>query len=347
MKTSSRWASLALMTAVGASSWSCSGDADPAPGPSGSGGSSGTGGGTGGGPEGGACIGDYVPGDYPPDVTDANAWLTISGVPGQPNPRQYKVHVPPSYDCRIPTPLLFCIHGLQQNGVMFCVHGSAGKDSGPRGFVDKSDQEGFILVIPTGAGNAWNGAGCCGNPELDDVALFKALVGEVSRHVNVDSRRIYATGFSNGGFMSNRIACEAADVFTAVAPSAGALIGMACQPSRPVSLLSIHGTADTYVNFSSQASLVDAMATANGCSTTTIPAVIPASGGDTTCVTRSGCPDGIEVTSCTVQDGGHVWFGDPTCGTGAGPDTCSRVGANSTFFNNADAVWEFLSRLSR
>jgi poly(3-hydroxybutyrate) depolymerase len=89
------------------------------------------------------------------------------------------------------------------------------------------------------------------------------------------------------------------------------------------------------------------MAMANGCGTATMPATIPGSGGDTTCVTRTGCPNGIEVTSCTVQGGGHVWFGDPSCGTGAGAAGCAFVGANSTFFNNTDAVWEFFKRLSR
>jgi polyhydroxybutyrate depolymerase len=360
MKSFSRLACFAPLATFVFGTWACSGDDNSGSGTAGAGatgGSAGAGttggvggggsGGTGGSPDApGTCIGDYGPGDYPPNVTDASAWLTISGVQGQPNPRQYKVHVPPGYDCRVPTPLLFCIHGLQQNGVMLCVNGSAGKDSGPRGFVDKSDKEGFILVIPTGAGNAWNGAGCCGNANLDDVAFFKALVEEVSKHLNVDSRRVYATGLSNGGYMSNRLACEAADVFTAVAPGSGGLSGIACNPSRPISVLNIHGTADGIVNFTNQASSVSAMAMASGCSLANMPATIPLSGADTTCVTQSGCPNGIEVTSCTVQGGGHVWFGDPTCGTGVAT-ACSIVGANSTFFNNTDAVWDFFKRLSR
>jgi len=303
--------------------------------------------GAGGSPEGGACVGDYVPGDYPPAVDDANAWLEISGVTGQPNPRQYKVHIPPSYDCRVPTPLLFCIHGLMQNGVMFCVNGSSGKTAGAKGFVDKSNEAGFILVIPTGAGNAWNGAGCCGNTNLDDVALFKALVTEVSKHANVDSKRVYATGLSNGGYMSYRLACEAADVFTAVAPGSGGLSGQACNPSKPISVLDIHGDADGIVAYSQQAPSMAAVAMGNGCMTTTTPATVPGSGGDTECITRTGCPNGIEVTSCTVKGGGHVWFGDPSCGTGAGTLGCGFVGANSTFLYNTDAVWDFLKRFSR
>ncbi|MET0591897.1 MAG: hypothetical protein ABW133_04310 [Polyangiaceae bacterium] len=298
-------------------------------------------------PEGGACVGDYVPGDYPPAVDDAAAWLTISGVTGQPNPRQYKVHIPPSYDCKVPTPLLFCIHGLMQNGVMFCVNGSSGKTAGAKGFVDKSNEAGFILVIPTGAGNAWNGAGCCGNTNLDDVALFKALVTEVSKHANVDQKRIYATGLSNGGYMSYRLGCEAADVFTAIAPGSAGLSGQPCNPSRPLPVLAIHGDADGIVNYSGLAPSMEAVAKGNGCMTTTTPSTIPASGGDTTCETRTGCPSGVEVTSCTVKGGGHVWFGDPSCGTGAGALGCGFVGANSTYLNNTDVVWDFLKRFSK
>jgi polyhydroxybutyrate depolymerase len=341
--------SLTSLAALAAGSLGCSSDSTPGGqgGAGGSAGNGGAGGGTDAAPEGGTCVGDYVPGDYPPGVDDSNAWLEISGVTGQPNPRQYKVHVPPSYDCHVPTPLLFCIHGFMQNGVMFCVNGSAGTTAGPKGFVDESNEAGFLLVIPTGAGNAWNAGSCCGGSSVDDVALFKALVTEVSTHANVDPKRVYATGFSNGGMMSYRLACEAADVFTAVAPGSGALFIDSCNPARPIPVLDIHGTADTFVNYSQQELSTAKLAMADGCMAATEPATVPVSGGDTACITRTGCPSGMEVTSCTVTGGGHVWFGDPSCGTGAGAGACSVVGANSTFFNNTDAVWNFLKRFSR
>src|SRR5687768_9906335 len=65
--------------------------------------------------------GDWTAGDYPPDLR-GQTYLEISGLDGQQgNTRQYKVHVPPGYDPKVPTPLVFCIHGLGQNAVMFCV----------------------------------------------------------------------------------------------------------------------------------------------------------------------------------------------------------------------------------
>jgi polyhydroxybutyrate depolymerase len=359
MQNSNRFLSLVAFVFAGSGAIACSSDSaiqNPAgssgaggnagsSGAAGTGGSGGTGGGSGG-TDAGTCSGDWTAGDYPPGVDDVNAWLTISGVPGQNDlARQYKVHVPPQYDCHVPTPILFCMHGLQQNGVMFCVNGTAGATSSGKGFVDKSNEAGFILVIPTGYMNSWNGAGCCGNSTLDDTALFKAILAEVSTHLNVDSRRVFATGLSNGGYMSYRLACEAADVFTAIAPGSGGLRGIPCTPAKPISVLDIHGTADNLVPYSLQATSMSTIATANGCGATMRAATVPASGGDTTCVTYEACPAGIEVTGCTVQGGGHVWFGDPTCGTGAAGIGCSIVGANSTFLNNTDAVWSFFSRL--
>jgi polyhydroxybutyrate depolymerase len=73
---------------------------------------------------------------------------------------------------------------------------------------------------------------------------------------------------------------------------------------------------------------------------TTHAATQPASKGDTTCLSYDACPSGIDVTGCTVQGGGHVWFGSPNCGTGVDA-ACAIVGANSTSLVNTDAVWDF------
>jgi polyhydroxybutyrate depolymerase len=306
-------------------------------------------------PQGGAPRGtgpgDWTAGDYPPDLA-GQTYLEISGLDGQQgNTRQYKVHVPPSYDRERPTPLVFCFHGLGQNAVMFCVDGA--------GMVQKSDQAGFVLVMPNGYQNRWNAGSCCAGEPLDDVGFVRAVFAEVSSHVNVDLDRVYATGLSNGGFLSYRLACEAADIFTAVSPGAGALtsnqIGWGnmtsdfpqCVPSEPVSVLDLHGTADSIVPYDLQAPSLEIMARQNGCGTATAPALAPKSSGDTTCVSYAGCPNGIEVTGCTVQGGGHVWFGSESCGTGAGPIGCNFVGENSTTLVNTDSVWEFFSRNSK
>lgn len=159
--------------------------------------------------------------------------------------------------------------------------------------------------------------------------------------------------------MSYRLGCEASDIFAAVAPGAGALttneLGWGdtasdfptCAPSERVSVLDIHGMADPIVPYEPQAKSLDLIVPKEGCSTTTVPAKDPQSAGDTMCVSYPGCPEGIEVTACSVQGGGHVWFGSDSCGTGAGTIGCSFVGANSTTLVNTDAVWNFFSRHSK
>jgi polyhydroxybutyrate depolymerase len=281
-------------------------------------------------------------------------YLELTGVKGQgTNTRQYKVHVPPGYDAKKPAPLVFCIHGLAQNAVMFCVTGAA--------MNDKSDQAGFILVMPNGYQNSWNAGTCCGGAstaKLDDVALFRAILAEVAKHVNVDFRRVYATGLSNGAYMSYRLACDAADVFAAVAPAAGAVgkndIGggtnpasdfTTCTPASHVSILDMHGTSDPLIPYSLQAPSLSIFASANGCTTSTTPAPAPPSGGDTTCVSYTGCATGSSVIGCSINGGGHCWFGSPDCGTGGGAIGAAVVGANSDTMKDTDAVWDFFSHV--
>jgi polyhydroxybutyrate depolymerase len=296
-----------------------------------------------------------VAGDYPEELASQN-YLEIPDLPDQGGvTRQYKVHVPPSYKPEEPMPVVFCFHGLGQNAVLFCVGGAD--------MPAKSDQEGFILVMPNGVQNSWNAGTCCGSAassQVDDVAFVRAVFAEISEHLNIDLSRVYATGLSNGGYMSYRLACEASDIFAAVAPGAGA-IGMddigggtsttgnfgECEPSHPVSVLDIHGTADILVPYSLQQPSLERIAMKNGCETTTSPAAQPESGGDTSCVSYEGCPAGIDVTGCTVMDGGHTWFGNASCGTGAGPTGCSIVGKNSEFLVNTDVIWEFFRAHAR
>jgi polyhydroxybutyrate depolymerase len=298
--------------------------------------------------------GDWVAGDYPPDLT-MQTYLEIKDLPGQAgNTRQYKVHVPPGYDPHTPMPVVFCIHGLGQDAVMFCVDGAS--------MPTKADAGHFILVMPNGYQNSWNAGTCCGaavTDGLDDVALMRAIFKEVSSHLNVDLSRVYATGLSNGGYMSYRLACQAADLFVAVAPGSGA-IGMddigggtsstgdfaTCKPSKKVSVLDFHGTADGLIPYSLQKLSLERLATASGCKLTTHAATQPTSGGDTSCVTYDGCPSGIDITGCSVMDGGHDWFGSDNCGTGVAA-ACAIVGANSNTLKNTDAAWDFFSAHSR
>lgn len=123
-------------------------------------------------------------------------------------------------------------------------------------FNEVAAREGFAVAYPYGMNRWWNdGRLIEGRTETDadDVGFIRALVADVDARVTpLDRRRIFATGISNGGFMSLRLACEAADLFAAVAPVAATMpaeLGMGCRPSRPVSVIMIHGTADRQVPY--------------------------------------------------------------------------------------------------
>jgi polyhydroxybutyrate depolymerase len=304
-------------------------------------------------------LGDWMPGDYPSDFVSKGNYLTISGVMGQMNnDRQYAVHVPTGYRSDTPVPALFCLHGLGQTASLFCL------DTGVA-WPTKGDQEGFVVIMPNGYQNSWNAGTCCGaaaSSGLDDVTLMRAIFAEVGKHVNIDLGRVYATGLSNGGYLSYRLGCEASDLFVAIAPSAGgvgtAAIGggtqstsdlMTCAPTHKVSVLDIHGTSDPLIPYSVQKPSLAFFQSANGCSATPHAATVPASGGDTSCVAFTGCPacPNIETVGCTIQGGGHCWFGSSDCGTGAGALGTGIVGNNSNFMKNTDAIWSFLAPLSR
>jgi poly(3-hydroxybutyrate) depolymerase len=109
----------------------------------------------------------------------------------------------------------------------------------------------------------------------------------------------------------------------------------------------MHGTADPLIAYSLQQPSLALMAMRNGCGTATMPAAAPMSAGDTKCVSYEGCPSGIELTGCTVQEGGHCWFGSPDCGTGGGAIGLAIVGNNSDTLRSTDAAWSFFSKLSR
>ena len=174
--------------------------------------------------------------------------------------RIYDLHVPPSYDGATPIPLVLDIHGWLSS------------KSGQRflsGFDALSDAEGFAVVWPQGlfgkpgdpeafnppAGPSWNAGSCCGaavGSKTDDVGFLRTLVEAVAREVAIDRRRVYATGLSNGGALTQRLACEAADLVAAAAPVSFpiALVPIdSCAPSRPIAVLTFQGLTDVLIPY--------------------------------------------------------------------------------------------------
>jgi polyhydroxybutyrate depolymerase len=261
--------------------------------------------------------------------------------------RSYRLYVPTSVSSTEPVALVVALHGGGGNAAN--LERKIQMDA-------IADQEGFIVVYPNGSGQlgrvllTWNAGNCCGyalDESIDDVAFLRALVGHLAKQYPIDSQRVYATGMSNGAMMSYRLACEASDVFAAVAPVAGALNMDVCDPELPVSVLSIHGTEDQHVRFEggvpavsvdrhervdrSVADAVSFWADRDGCN----PQPQAIQTGEVRHATYTGCLPGFSVELLAIEAGGHAWPG----ATKFSP----RGDAPSQALDASQAIWEFFA----
>lgn len=247
--------------------------------------------------------------------------------------RSYILYAPAGIDPAAPTPLVLNFHGLTSNAAQQQLY--AGNAI--------ADERGHVVAYPQGLGNSFNAGPCCsalGNPAhmADDVGFAKAVIADVASRLCVDRRRVYSTGMSNGGYMSEHNACEAADVYAAVAPvSAMAFARPACAPSRPIPMVAFNGTADSLVSYTSV-------------SETSWPAWVERQGcegeprrdmyGAAYCDVYTRCGDGIELSLCTIPDMGHCWPGNPL----ALPGLCPNGGGTDLVANTM--MYDFFARFA-
>jgi polyhydroxybutyrate depolymerase len=150
----------------------------------------------------------------------------------------------------------------------------------------------------------------------DETVFVRELLKDVESKVCVDNRRVYTAGFSNGGMLSQMLACKMADVFAAAAPMASTLTipPGECTPSRPIPIYMINGTADPLVGYSVTSlsgglpvqSSFTTWADRDGC---TDAAQTTLQRGKATCQTHAQCGGGSEVTLCSVEGMGHCMPG--------------------------------------
>jgi polyhydroxybutyrate depolymerase len=163
--------------------------------------------------------------------------------------RKFLVHLPSSYNESEDWPVIFIFHG---GG------GTASGIMKETGWAKKADEEGFIAVFPEGSSpdpskrtsflknpQTWNDGSYRSNlSTASDVTFVSEILADLKTKYNVDGKRIYATGFSNGASMTFRLARELSQDFAAVAPVSGADWLPDTVPARPVPILYITGTAD-------------------------------------------------------------------------------------------------------
>jgi polyhydroxybutyrate depolymerase len=231
--------------------------------------------------------------------------------------RTFIMHVPSAYKGTDPVPLVVDYHPIGGSG-------QGELSSSP--YKGKTDPEGVITLYPDGTGGksmmgaGWNVGPCCSND--DDVKFSREMIKAVEEKVCINKKRVYATGFSMGGGMSNHVACFMSDVYAAVAPAAMDLNktnSAQCNPDRPVPIIMFRGTADNVcryqggdsgfndgLNFLGAEGNFNFWKEKNGCT----GAATTNSNG---CQEYSNCRDGVKVILCTKQGGGHD-YGDANIG---------------------------------
>lgn len=242
--------------------------------------------------------------------------------------RTYVLRVPSGYTGTKAVPLVIDYHPLGGTGSGWLGSGY---------WTSTADSNGFIMAYPDSysSNDSWNVGMCCEDAQhnsIDDVAFTRAMVKQIEGLACVDPKRVYATGCSNGGGMSFKIACDAADIIAAAAPvdfecvyggTTSNTSCTGCQPSRPISITQFTNTGDTALvpynggmttfaadcppgqsctgmEFPSAQSNFSTWQQIDACtgSTTTLS-------GYSACTTNATCGDSAQVSLCVQQGGSH------------------------------------------
>ena len=258
-----------------------------------------------------------------PAAGDTTVTLTHGG-----RSRKYLLHVPSALVAGTALAVVVDLHGAGGNG---------SQQKGMSGFSALSDKEKFLAVFPDGIDGYWNvDDTCCGTAgkeKIDDVGFIKAIIARLRTDTCIDAARIYVTGFSNGGGLTHRMGCDAADVVAAIAPMSTDLRTQPCKATRPISMMEVRGMADSlepyeggmvgpadgqYLAVGAKASL-KLWADINSCTgaTTTL---------DKYCESYTQCEDGVEADLCSLPNVDHSPYN------------------NSLGFNIASTAWKMFQR---
>ena len=266
--------------------------------------------------------------------------LTHNGVE-----RSYRVHLPPNFDINDSLSLVLNYHGIGSNAQQQELYSA---------FSVVADSANFIVVYPEGLVDTlasgqiirhWN---CYFGSDSDDVGFTDVLIDSLHQDYNINLRRVYSTGMSNGGFMSYMLACELSDRIAAIASVTGALSFPQqenCTPSRAVPVMQIHGTSDETVSYDGEADFygsapeaVDYWVNFNNCMDSVITQEIPDIDTNDDCTASleifGGCDENTEVQFYTIDGGGHTW-----------PGAFNFVGSiTNQDFKASGVIWDFFNR---
>ena len=255
--------------------------------------------------------------------------------------RDYILYIPELYDGSRAVPLILNFHGFGSNANEQMFYGD---------FRDIADTEGFLLVHPEGTtfiGNQFWNVGFPGiSSTIDDVGFTEALIDELATLYTINLDRVYATGMSNGGFMSFLLACQLSEKIAAVASVTGSMTQNTfnnCNAQLPTPVLQIHGTDDDVVLYNGNtlsipiADVISYWVDYNNCettpSTTTLPDLDVSDGSTVEHSVYENSDNGITTEHMKVIGGGHTWPGSVLNTAGTNQDIDASM-----------EIWLFFSR---
>lgn len=256
--------------------------------------------------------------------------------------RTYRLYVPAIYNGSSARPLILNMHGYTSNATVQQAYSN---------FMPIADTANFLMVYPQGTtynGQPFWNAGIS-STLVDDISFLSNLIDSLSLQYNINANRIYATGMSNGGFMSHTLACELSNRIAAIASVTGSIFttqfGGNCHPTRPVPVMQISGTADGTVPYVGNTtmqpidSVVKYWVMYNNCNTSPSFSNVPNTN------TTDGCTaehyrylngnSGSSVELYKIIGGGHTWPGSPY-----------TTGVTNRDMNASKEIWRFFNKYS-
>lgn len=227
--------------------------------------------------------------------------------------RTYWLHIPENYDENDSMPVVLNFHGFG---------GRAEEYASYADMVDLSDSEGFLLVYPQGSlldgSPHWNAAldSSDNKSDAEDLEFIDILIRRLSDDYKVDLDRVYACGYSNGGFFSFALACYRSDLIAAVGSISGSQLdlGETCSPTHSTPVISFHGTSDSTIPYDGNSfyfsveEILNYWVSFNETATNVEVAEYQSRGQEINYYNYSDGNNGVSVNHYQIIGGGHIWF---------------------------------------
>jgi len=256
--------------------------------------------------------------------------------------RNFDLYVPSSYNpADEAVSLIFNFHGFGSDAFQQRFYSNMGA---------VADTANFLVCYPNGVDNAWNVGWAFGSTE-DDVGFVSAMIDMLMEDYNINPKRIYSCGMSNGGFFSYKLACELSDKIAAVASVTGSMVPgqeTVCMPELQTPVLEIHGTADDVVGYNGSTGVaiptlevIDHWNNINNCDVNEVvefnyPDIASADGCTADRFEYTFCDEDLEVVLIRINGGGHTW-----------PGAFFDIGVTNQDFDASSEIWNFFNKFER